>query len=239
MRRRDLGFAVATGAFLVAYNNLAGRDRWHRQHYVLVNLGASAVLLTAATASGLTAADLGLGQGSGWWRPGRLAAGLAAGIGAGWILVAASPAAGRVLDDKRIASFGGREVAYQAVIRIPVGTVLWEEIAFRGVLQAALRRVAPERTAIGINAAVFGLWHLRPTIEALRANDLAADRRQAVTRGVAGSAAMAGAGVLLSWLRERSGRLSAPALLHVTANSGAIVAAGVSARRPGHPAIAR
>ena len=37
-----------------------------------------------------------------------------------------------------------------------------EEIAFRGVLQGALRRVLDEPVASAVGAAVFGLWHIRP-----------------------------------------------------------------------------
>ncbi len=228
---REVGFAVAACAGLAAYNNVISRHPWHHRRYVTLNLGAAGVTVAAALASGLTAADLGLGQG--WWRPGGLAAGLAAGTGAAWIAIAAVPATRPVLADQRITSFGARSVAYQAGVRIPAGTVLWEELAFRGVLQAALRRVLPDRSAIAVTAVIFGVWHVRPTIAALRVNGLATGRRQAVIRGLAGSAVMAAAGVLLSWLREHSGRLAAPALLHLAANSGALVAAALAASSRG------
>ena len=228
MQRRDAPFAAGVAAVLAAYNNVVSRYPWHERRYVLVNLGASGILISAAKAAGLSDADLGLGRG--WWRPGRLAAGLAAGICAGWILIAATPATRPVLADRRNTSFEPRAVAYQAAVRIPLGTVLWEEIAFRGVLQAALRRVLPHRTAMLVNAGVFGAWHLYPTHAALRANGLVAGRPQEVTRAVAGSAAMAVPGVLLSWLRDRSGRLAAPALVHLAANSGAMIAAALTAR---------
>lgn len=233
MRRRDLVFALSAGTALGAYNNLVSLHPWHQRCYVLVNLTATGALLAAAAASGLAPTDLGLGRG--WWRPGRLAAGLAASTAAGWMLIAAVPATRVVLADRRVTSFAPRAVAYEAAVRIPAGTVLWEEIAFRGVLQAALRRVLPERKAIGVTALVFGIWHIRPTIGALRANGLAADRVQAACLGIAGSAAIAVPGVLLSWLRERSGRLAAPALLHLAANSGAMIAAGLAARQGRDP----
>lgn len=233
MRRRDLVFALSAGTALGAYNNLVSLHPWHQRRYVLVNLTATGALLAAAAASGLAPTDLGLGRG--WWRPGRLAAGLAASTAAGWMLIAAVPATRVVLADRRVTSFAPRAVAYEAAVRIPAGTVLWEEIAFRGVLQAALRRVLPERKAIGVTALVFGIWHIRPTIGALRANGLAADRVQAACLGIAGSAAIAVPGVLLSWLRERSGRLAAPALLHLAANSGAMIAAGLAARHGRDP----
>jgi len=140
-------------------------------------------------------------------------------------VVAAVPATRPVLNDKRITSLDGRAVAYQAVVRIPIGTVLWEEVAFRGVLQAALRRILPETAAIAATSAVFGVWHIRPTLQALRVNGLASNRGQAAARVAAGVAATAAGGALLSWLRARSGSLAAPVLLHLATNSGGQVAA--------------
>ena len=222
-RPRDIGFAIASCAVLAAYNNVIHRHPWHHRRYTALNACATGAALSAAMASGLTAADLGVGREE--WAPGRLGAGLAAAVAAGWLLVAAVPVTRPVLDDRRITSLDGRAIAYQALVRIPVGTVLWEEAAFRGVLQAALRRVVPGAAAIAVTSGVFGIWHIRPTIQALRVNGLAGNRAQAAAR-VAGSVAVTTAGgVLLSWLRERSGRLAAPVLLHLAVNSGGLVAA--------------
>jgi uncharacterized protein len=236
-RARDIGFAVASCAALAAYNNVINRHPWHHQRYVALNAGATAAALSAAAASGLTAADMGFAREQ--WRPGRLATGLAAGAAAGWLLVAVVPAARPVLDDKRISSLKGRAVAYQAVVRIPIGTVLWEETAFRGVLQAGLRRVMPQTAAIVVTSAVFGIWHIRPTLQALRVNGLASDRRQATARLAAGVAATTASGVLLSWLRARSGSLAAPVLLHLATNSGGMAAAWAAGRTPGGPSHPR
>ena len=216
-------FAIGACAALIAYNNVFGLHPWHSRWYLRLNAGATGAALAAAALSGLTAADLGLGRGR--WLPGRLGSGLAAGAGAGWLLIAAVPATRPVLGDKRAAGLDGRDTAYQALIRIPVGTALWEEIAFRGVLQAALRRVMPGTAAIVVTSGVFGIWHIRPTLQALRVNGLAQDRPQALARTCAAVAGTAAAGVLLSWLRERSGRLAAPVLLHAATNSGALLAA--------------
>jgi membrane protease YdiL (CAAX protease family) len=117
--------------------------------------------------------------------------------------------------------------------------VLWEEAAFRGVLQASLRRVLPAPAAIAVTSAVFGLWHIRPTADALRINGVEAGRLAGPVTAAVG--ATAAAGLLLSGLRERSGSLAAPMLLHLSANSGAVVAAwavqhAAAARRSGaHP----
>jgi len=220
---RDTGFAVAACAVLAAYNNVTGLNSGHERWYVRLNVGATGAALTAAMLSGLTPADLGIGRGR--WLPGRLAFGLAAGAGTVWLLIAAVPATRPLLGDQRAAGLDGRDVAYQALVRIPVGTALWEETAFRGVLQAALRRVLPGTAAIAVTSGVFGIWHVRPTLQALRANELAGDRRRVIAGTFAGCAATAAGGVLLSWLRARSGRLAAPLLLHAAVNSGGLIAA--------------
>jgi membrane protease YdiL (CAAX protease family) len=217
------GFAIAACAVLAAYNNVTGLNSGHERWYVRLNAGATGAALAAAMLSGLRPADLGLGRGS--WLPGRLGCGLAAGAGVGWLLIAAVPATRPLLGDQRAAGLSGRDVAYQALIRIPVGTALWEETAFRGVLQAALLRVLPETAAIAVTSGVFGAWHIRPTLQALRANGLAGDSRRAVAGTVAGCAATAAGGVLLSWVRARSGRLADAVLLHAAVNSGGLIAA--------------
>src|SRR5215831_18136281 len=217
------GFAVAASAVLIAYNNVTGLDSGHERWYVRLNAGATGAALAAATVSGLTPADLGLGRGR--RLPGRLGCGLAAGAGVGWLLIAAVPATRPLLGDQRATGLSGRDVAYQALIRIPVGTALWEETAFRSVLQAALGRVLPGTAAIAVTSGVFGAWHIRPTLQALQANGLADDRRRAVAGILAGCAATAAGGALLSWLRARSGRLADTVLLHAAVNSGGLIAA--------------
>jgi uncharacterized protein len=229
-RLRDTGFAIASCAVLAAYNNVSGERPWRSRWYVPANACATGAALAAAAASGLTAADVGLRRDA--WLPGRLASWLAAGAAAGWVLIAVVPATRPLLGDKRVTSLEGRAVAYQAAIRIPIGTVAWEEIAFRGVLQAALRRVMPRGAAIAVTSVVFGIWHVGPTAAALRVNGLAGDRRRARAGVLAGVAVTTAAGAFLSWLRERSGRVTAPALLHLTANSGGLVAAWAVSGRP-------
>jgi membrane protease YdiL (CAAX protease family) len=49
-------------------------------------------------------------------------------------------------------------------IRFPLGTALYEEVAFRGVLGALWTRRSGERTARTVAAAAFGAWHILPTV---------------------------------------------------------------------------
>jgi uncharacterized protein len=210
-------FAVAACTVLAWYNNLAGRRSWHRRWYPAVNGCAAVAALAAADAAGLTADDLGL-------RGDRLRAGLGLGavisvpVAAAFAVAPLMPATRPLLRDKRVADLSGRQLAYQVLLRIPVGTVAWEEIAFRGVLQAALRRVMGGPAATATASAVFGIWHIRPTVEALDVNGLAVDRGARVAAVSAVVAGTAAAGALFSVLRDRSGSLAAPVLLHLTAN---------------------
>jgi membrane protease YdiL (CAAX protease family) len=223
-RRADAVFAIAACAALAAYNNVAGMRPWHGRRYTVLNVCATGAAVSAAAASGLTATEMGLGREE--LLPGlRLGSRLAAVTACGWLAIAAVPAARPVLRDERIAGLTGREVAYQVMVRIPLGTVLWEETAFRGVLQAALRRVMPSGAAVAATSGVFGIWHIRPTIGALRANGLAAGPWKTPAAVTAAVAATAASGVLFSWLRTRSGSLAAPVLLHLATNCLGLLAA--------------
>ena len=123
--------------------------------YVPLNCTAAAVLLGAARWSGLSWEQLGLSRS-------RVLAGLAWGGGA-FALVAALYAIGLVvpglhplLADSRVAGAEFGDIAGDVLVRIPLGTVLWEEVAFRGVLLAALARVLPVRSAVVALAAGEG-----------------------------------------------------------------------------------
>jgi CAAX protease family protein len=216
-RRGELAFAVGAGVVLGVYNNVVGAQAWHRRWYPAVNALAAAGALGAAVASGLTVGELGLGRDR--VRAGlRLGAAAAAPVVAGYGVGALVPATRPLLDDQRVAGLGRGELAYQVLVRIPVGTVVWEEVAFRGVLRAALRRVVGEPAATVAGSVVFGLWHVRPTVEALEVNGVAVGRGARVAAVCAVGAGTAGAGALLSMLRERSGSLAAPVVLHLAAN---------------------
>jgi membrane protease YdiL (CAAX protease family) len=224
----DVAFAVAACALLTWYNNVAGRTSWHRRWYPAVNACAAVIALAAAKASGLTSDDLGLGRDR--LRAGvRLGAAVAAPVAAAFALAPVTPAR-RLLHDQRVAGLDQRQLAYQVLVRIPGGTVCWEEAAFRAVLLAALRRVMSQRAAIVTASAMFGLWHIRPTAEALTGNQIATGRNARIAAVGAVVAGTAAAGALLCHLRERSGSLAAPVLVHLTANCAGPLASAVNSR---------
>ncbi|TFV54401.1 CPBP family intramembrane metalloprotease [Geodermatophilus sp. DF01-2] len=149
---------------------------------------------------------------------------------AGYAAALALPGVRPLLADGRAAGLGSGELAGQVLVRIPLGTVLWEEVAFRGVLLAALARLLPRADAVGVSAAVFGLWHVRPTLSALAANDLVDGPLARAGAVVLACLVTAAAGVLFAELRERSGSLLAPVLLHLATNSLGLLAAATAHR---------
>ncbi len=228
-RRTDVAFAVVLVGVLLLWNNAVVQALPGTGARVAAAVAAAATLVAVARLTGSSWADLGLARravpaGLRW---GGAALGL---VAAGYAAALTLPAVRPVLADARVAGLGWGEVAGDVLVRIPLGTVLWEEVAFRGVLLAVLLRVLPLRAATGLAAVVFGLWHVRPTVSGLDANDLAegtAARIGAVALVCAGTAV---AGVLFTWLRLRSGSLLAPALLHLATNTLGTVAAAAAHR---------
>lgn len=215
---------------LAAYNNVANVwPPFNRAAYVPANVVATAVVTFVATAAlGLSLDELGIATST----PADAALGLALGaaLAAPVFALALSARGARVVADRRVAHLRGAALAYQTIVRVPLGTALWEEIAFRGVLFAAWRTHGDVAAAL-VSSVVFGLWHVVPGAVMVRANAPHA-RRATVARAVAATVALttcAGAGLV--WLRLWTGSLAAPVALHAALNSLATLAAVVAARR--------
>ncbi|NIH69839.1 CPBP family intramembrane glutamic endopeptidase [Modestobacter marinus] len=193
------------------------------------NVAAAGVLVAAARATGSSWADLGLARRD---APAGLRWGGAAFVlvAAGYAAAFALPATRPLLADARVADLQAAEIAGDVLVRIPLGTVLWEEVAFRGVLLAVLTRVLSVRAASVVAAVVFGLWHVRPTMSGLDANGLADGPLATAVAVALVCAGTAVAGLLFTWLRLRSGSLLAPALLHLATNTLGTLAAVVAHR---------
>jgi membrane protease YdiL (CAAX protease family) len=133
------------------------------------------------------------------------------------LLAAALPMTRGFFDDARVpARADGWERLYQILIRIPVGTVVFEELAFRAVLLALLCQRLSLKAAVALDCALFGLWHIVPTLSTATANGMEGLARLGL---VAGSVvATAAGGVLFCALRFRGRHVLAPAMLHVAFN---------------------
>ena len=201
--------------------------------YVAANLGVGAGLVHLARKQGCSWDDLGLNP-AGWRKSlgiGGAAAALAVAAAA---VTSANSDLHRYLLDERAQSQSRRDVIYRSLIRFPIGTALFEEVAFRGVLYGMWRQAGKSHgTATAIAATAFGVWHLIPSRNALHGNPLGAGltSRGSTTGLVAGGAILTALSSLaLSWLRRQSGSLIAPWLIHSAVNSVGYLA-GVRAWR--------
>ncbi len=198
--------------------------------YVPTNVAVGAALLAVARGGGASWDDLGLDR-----RNVRLGSTVGGAAGAGAVtallLVAAVPRTRRVFDDERVPrDAGGRERLYQTMIRIPIGTAVFEELAFRGVVLSLLRRRLRPPAAVALDSALFGLWHIVPTLATARANRIVGLGRLGL---VAGSVlATTAGGVVLCALRMRTGHVLAPALVHLGVNDAGYVLAWRARRHP-------
>lgn len=221
-RRATWGLAVGITGWNVLQNNVP------RSVYGWLNLaGSTAILLGSKPVLGLHPDDLGLGPGA--VRRGlRVGAPLATSVIAGVASVASLPGGRRWFRDERVERHGAGELAKEALFRIPVGTGLFEELLFRGLVQGWARRRLGETRATIVSSAAFGLWHVLPTLRTLavyRSGRLRATKVRgalSLTVAVVGTAA-AGAGLVVLARRGRS--VVAPAVVHAAVNSAAYVAA--------------
>jgi membrane protease YdiL (CAAX protease family) len=195
--------------------------------HVAVGLGLAACLVVIARAQGLTAADLGLARST--WPAGlRLGAAAAALVAVAYALAYLLTPVRQVLPD---AGGGvGRQALWAVLVVIPLGTVLPEELAFRGLLLPLLARRYGVPAATLLSSGLFGLWHVLASLGGGAANVAMAgvvggDAAGTVVRVIATVLFTSLAGVVLCWLRLRSGSLLAPVLAHWTVNGlGVIVA---------------
>ncbi|GLW22013.1 CPBP family intramembrane metalloprotease [Microbispora triticiradicis] len=231
---------IATGLGVLAAANLLN-NRVARRWAPVTSAAATGALLLIARRAGLTRHELGFRDArAGAATGGALAAAVAAGYAAGVALPRTRP----LFHDQRALALSRRRVLEEALVQVPFGTVLLEEVGFRGVLPALLGRVLPARTAVAASAALFGVWHVLPALDMARANPALGrltagedpapgdGRRGGVEAGrlVAGTvASTALAGLVFHGLRHRAGLL-APALLHVATNSLGYAAARAARR---------
>lgn len=208
-------------------------------HVVTGPLAALLLILVARTA-GLSWQSLGLGAQT-WW-PG-IEVGLAAALVVALVYCVgvAIPLTRSAFRDTRY-RLGLRAASYLALVVIPLGTVLFEEVAFRGVLWGLLARSFGALSATAVSAVVFGLWHILPAMELLAtrtsvAGERRAGRRRAVIGMLATMVFTTIAGIVFAELRWRSGSLVAPIGLHWATNGlGVLAAAHVWATSSGERA---
>ena len=218
---------------MLAVSNVLNNGVLPARLYVPWNLGIAVVIAVVAAASGLRLGDIGVARRS-WRRSvrfGLIGAGAVALVYAVALLL---PLGRSAFDDGRVGS-SVSGLLYHVLIQIPLGTVLLEELAFRGVLPAALGWRDNGRwqwwPAIGASG-LFALWHVLPAARVLDQNAAYHDAFGGVPilASFAAVLAMLLAGLALCWARHVGRGLATPVLLHLSTNCLGFLVAWLVAR---------
>lgn len=191
-------------------------------HYLLWAFAGSVVLIALGLLDGNDFTDMGLGFS--YLLPGLIWAAVSIGlITAVYVIGSIFRKTREAFADERIGELSGKGLAFQALVEVPFGTVLLEEIAFRAVLFSMLARRFGVIPAIIISSILFGLWHILPSIGTHEANPalgsvVGSGRRGAILAVLASVVTTTFAGVLFNVMRIASGSVLAPMGFHWATN---------------------
>jgi membrane protease YdiL (CAAX protease family) len=220
-----------SGAVAIVLGALAAVNVWvhvgRRVAHSLTGPLAAGLLLLVGRAAGLSWDELGLGR-EALARGVRWGAVSAALIALVYGLGVAVPATRRFFRDTRY-RIGPGSAAYLAFVAIPLGTVIFEEVAFRSVLFGLLEVGHGAGAAAIATSLLFGLWHVLPALDLARTNTALrgpGGARSRVMLTVLGTVAFTTlAGLVFAFLRWHTGSLLGPVLLHWAANGLGVLAA--------------
>lgn len=218
-------------ALLIAYGNVAalvGSAELPGGSVLGAFLGAALALAALLWARherlgpgdlGLTRRGLARGAASG------LAVALVAAVPA-LLILSFPPLLGRPVEYPPAADLGGQALAWHLFLFLPLAVVVPEELAFRGVLLAALRRRHGIGRAVVRSAAAFTLWHVVIVATTVERTNLGQEPAFAAL-GLAGAfAAVFAGGVAFAALRLVSGGLTAPIAAHWGFNAAVLLGLG-------------
>lgn len=179
-----------------------------------------AVLLVVLGRSVVTPEQMGLTR----WRSGAAWGAVLFVLTAGVLLLGLTmPVFHEMFHDRRVEAGVGTWL-YQVVVRIPLGTALLEEVAFRAVLPALFALRWGVLRGYVAASLCFGLWHVLPALTLNEVNPVMTRWFGTGAGGVAVAVLFAVAGTLVAglwwcWVRHRSGSVLATLLGHTASNS--------------------
>ena len=212
--------AVVIAALVVI--NIVNNRLAPQTHYLLWTFGGSVGLLAFGLLDGNTWTDMGFG-----WQyliPGLIWAGICiGGVTAVYLVGSAFRRTRAAFHDERMSELTGGRLMFQALIEVPFGTVLFEEIAFRSVLLSMLIRREGLVFGVIVSSLLFGLWHILPSIGTHEQNPALGSVVGGGLRGNILAVALSVlttsiAGVVFAALRLVSGSVLAPMGLHWATN---------------------
>lgn len=154
---------VAVAIVLLVLLNIVNNRVAPQTHYLLWSFGGSVLFLALGLLDGNSWTDMGLGWGH--LLPGLIWAAACIGlITAVYLVGSAFRRTRTAFHDERMGTLSGGRMVFQALIEVPFGTVLLEEVAFRAVLLSMLVRRMGLVGGVVVGALLFGLWHVLPSI---------------------------------------------------------------------------
>lgn len=189
--------------------------------YVPFNLTITAIVVGIALTQ-VTRHEIGLHR----WASGLRWGATVVAIGAvGYLVALLLSSTQDLFYDSRV--YGGVDrLLFEIFIRIPLGTVLLEELAFRGVLPALFGQQMSKLKASLCASVLFGFWHVLPAAQLHEINPVVESMFGSGLAGEIGGVAFAvigttALGLWMCWLRFRSGSLLTTIISHIGSNSGA------------------
>lgn len=227
------GFEITASVLVLGYGVLVDRAL-PSAGYVPVNLAAAGLAVFLANRAGASMEEMGLSRSKfvKGLKVGLLTiAPIAVMVGAG----VAIPWTREFFLEGKVVGASTARTLYEVLLRIPLGTALAEELIFRGALLGVFLRKRKPAIAALLSSAVFGFWHISPTIRSCSTNPAIANAAQngfwaalGIVCGVV--AATTVAGLILAWLRLKSGSIIAPLIAHAFLNSSAFLGGRIAMR---------
>jgi membrane protease YdiL (CAAX protease family) len=220
---RDTPALILTVSLLAAYN--VARTLWIPESWqLLTNVGVALLIGAIAWWSSVDTTELGLHRDhhplGAIWGGGALLLVMAVVVGFALVSEVRGSSQG-ALDDPRL-QVPFLEMVYEVAFNTPLGTVVLEEFAFRGLLLALFLRHTSMWRSVLWSSLLFGAWHILPTLTTAASNGamekLASTPAGLVLVVIGNVLSTAIAGAVFAYLRLRSGSLLAPALAHLATN---------------------
>jgi len=208
-------------AFLIIYNNVVNLlpPQLHARIYVWLNLVILLLAwLWARKKLNLHPRDIGFTRKN-------LAQSVLYGLGLVFLIIIAAfalrqllPALGISKTFIRLDDVSRAKLWWRVLVRIPLGTGLFEEILFRGIFYGYLAKNYSSTQALFRSSLFFVFWHIMPTLKVILFNLQLTSPLPIVGLWIVGLAGAYVAGLIFAWLRYRTGNIVGCLIAHILIN---------------------
>lgn len=217
---------IILAVFLAAYNNIVNflPSALHARIYVILNLVCLAGLwFMARRYLGMSAAEMGW-SGRGRWKSLLWGAAFTALVVIPFLIaLRILPRIGLNIGRPQIEGMAQAGLWSRVLFRIPLGTVLFEEVIFRGIFYGYLERRGGPSRALWISSLFFSFWHIVPAYEVVSYNFRLGLNLTGISYWIIGLAGAFCAGIFFALIRRRTGNIAGCLLAHYLINSLALL----------------